>query len=304
MAVWKANIPSLSKSLPCQILFIVDEDWTRKRPHAIDATPQSQLLFPRCGVKSRRSRRAAPACGNAAKEARVAEIAPGGASIGPITILCTRALRGALTELAPALARAGLSCAPSYGASNELLARIAAGERTDMAILTREAIDGLVATGVIAGAVDLARALVGIAVRAGAPKPEIGTPEALRRALLAARSVGYSRSGASGLHFARVIERLGIADEVNRKARIADGFVAEWAASGEVEIAVQQVSELMAVPGVEMVGALPEALQETTAFAAGIFTGAANRAGGEALICHLASAACAPALRRSGLSPL
>ena len=232
----------------------------------------------------------------------MADIAPGEAR--SIQILCTRALRGALTELAPALGRAGLSGAPSYGATNELLPRIAAGERADMAILTREAAEGLVATGIIVGAVAFARALVGIAVRAGTRRPDIGTVEALRQALLAANSVGYSRTGASGLHFARLIARLGIADEVNRKARIADGFVGEWTASGEVEIAVQQVSELMAVAGVDIVGPLPEALQETTVFSAGVFAGAENPAGARALIDYLASPACAPVLRRSGLMPL
>jgi molybdate transport system substrate-binding protein len=152
--------------------------------------------------------------------------------------------------------------------------------------------------------VDLARSAVGIAVRAGAPKPDIGTAEALRRSLLAARSIGYARSGASGLHFAKVIARLGIADTVNRKAIVRDGFVGEMAAHGEVELAVQQVSELMVVPGIDVVGPLPDDLQENMVFSAGLFASAPHAAEAAMLIAWLRRPETARIVIASGLIPV
>ena len=140
--------------------------------------------------------------------------------------------------------------------------------------------DELVAAGVLEGRTDLARSYVGIAVRAGAPHPDISTKEAFVATLLAAKSVAMSQAGASGIFFAGLIERLGIAEQVRAKATIVNGFTAPLAARGEVEIAVQQVSELMAVPGVEIVGRLPPEIEGVTLFSAGVFRGAAQAASG------------------------
>ena len=103
-------------------------------------------------------------------------------------------------------------------------------------------------------------------MRAGAPKPDISTPEAFKRTLLAAKSIAFSRIGASGIHFAEVIERLGIAAEIRRKATISDSYVGEIAARGEAELAVQQISELMPVAGIDIVGPLPGDLQKISVF--------------------------------------
>ena len=109
------------------------------------------------------------------------------------------------------------------------------------------------------------RSLVGLAVKAGAPKPDIGTAEALKATLLAAQSIAYSRLGASGVFFAELIERLGIAEAVNAKATIIpSGLTGALVARGEAQMAVQQLSELMAVPGLDIVGPLPASLQTPT----------------------------------------
>ncbi len=161
--------------------------------------------------------------------------------------------------------------------------------------------DGVIADGGIA---DIAQSGVGIAVRAGAPKPDISTVEALRRTLLAATSIAFSRVGASGIHFGNVIERLGIADDVRRKARISDSYVGEFAARGEAELAVQQISELIVVKGIDIIGPLPDEVQKISVFAAGIFRTARNPEGAAKLIAHLAQPGLAPALVRNGLAPI
>jgi molybdate transport system substrate-binding protein len=224
-----------------------------------------------------------------------------------IDVLSTLALRGVLLEIADefhALIR--LSFTATYKSTNMTLSLIAQGVTADMAIITREAIDRLVHDGIIVGGstADLARSGVGIAVRAGAPKPDIGTVAALRRTLLETKSIAFSRVGASGIHFAHVIERLGIADEVRRKAHIGDAYVGEVTARGEAEMAVQQISELMPVAGIDIVGPLPDDVQKISVFAAGIFRAARNPAGAEKLIAHLADPRLAPLLIRKGLEPV
>ena len=181
-----------------------------------------------------------------------------------------------------------------------LLARIEAGERADLAFLTQEAVAALTTSGVLTGPRDVARSFVGLAVQAGAPKPDISTVEALRQALLAAPSLAYSKAGASGIFFAGLIERLGIAAEVNAKATIiAQGFTAELAARGEVTLAVQQVSELLAVEGVDIVGRLPEGANVGAVFSAGIFVGA--RLGSAEALDQLLAAMSPAALQAAGL---
>ena len=186
-----------------------------------------------------------------------------------LRLLSTRAVQGPLPALLAGFERAaGAKVAIDFSPTNALLTRIKdgakSGDRADIAILTREGVDELAALGVLDGAsaVDLVRSMVGLAVKAGAPKPDIGTAEALTAALLATPSIVYSRLGASGVYFAGLIERLGIADAVNAKATIIpSGLTGELVARGEVEMAVQQLSELKAVPGLDVVGALPATLQ-------------------------------------------
>jgi molybdate transport system substrate-binding protein len=225
----------------------------------------------------------------------------------PLRILSTLATKGALTPLLASFAQStGLQAAVDYGPTNGLLPRLRAGEAADVTILTRAALDDLAAEGVIlAGSpTDIALSRVGIAVRARAPKPDIRTVEALKAALLGARSIAYSKVGASGVYFAGLIQRLGIADAVNAKANVTPGLTAKLAASGEVELAVQQVSELMQVDGVDIVGPLPPEVEPATVFAAGVLSRSADRESAAQLIAHLASPAAARAYTAAGLEPL
>ena len=152
--------------------------------------------------------------------------------------------------------------------------------------------------------VDLARSFVGIAVKAGAAHPDIATEAGLRATLLGARSVAYSRIGASGIFFARLIERMGIAADINARARIIpSGFTAELLVSGEADLAVQQISELKQVSGVEVVGPIPHHLQSPAVFSAGRLAASKRAAQSDRLLNYLASPEVAPVLRESGLEP-
>ncbi|HZC95160.1 MAG TPA: substrate-binding domain-containing protein, partial [Bradyrhizobium sp.] len=152
--------------------------------------------------------------------------------------------------------------------------------------------------------VDLARSFVGIAVRAGAAHPDIATEAALRATLLGARCVAYSRLGASGIFFAQLIERLGIASDINARAMIIpQGFTAERLVSGEADIAVQQISELKQVRGIEVVGPIPRELQIPAVFSVGRMAASERGDQADRLLRFLASAEVAPILRDSGLEP-
>jgi len=223
-----------------------------------------------------------------------------------LRVLSTLGLRGVMTEITPILTRRGLDFAASYGATNILMPRIASGETADVAILTDAAIEDLTDRGAIIDGSrrDLARSAIGIAVPAGAARPNVRTVEAFKEAILAARSSAFSRSGASGLHFAALIEHLGIAPEVMRKARVFDGVVGELAAKGDVEMAVQQVSELKLVDGIDIIGVLPDELQKLTVFSAGIFVRSARPAAAGLLIAALASPEAMGVMRRQGLEPV
>jgi molybdate transport system substrate-binding protein len=173
-------------------------------------------------------------------------------------------------------------------------------------ILTREGLSDLAAKGSVAAGscIDLARSFVGIAVEAGAPHPDIATEAALRATLLAARSVAYSRLGASGIFFAQLIERFGIASEINARAKIIpQGFTAEQLVNGAADLAVQQISELKQVDGIEVVGPIPRALQTPAVFSAGRMTASTNVAQADRLLKFLASLEVAPVLWESGLEP-
>jgi molybdate transport system substrate-binding protein len=225
-----------------------------------------------------------------------------------LKVLSTHAVQGALRDLVTRFeASQRTTLAVNYDPTNALLGRIKAGERADVAIITRAGIDELAGLGVLDGgtAVDLGRSLVGLAVKAGAPRPDIGTADALKATLLAARSIAYSQLGASGVFFAGLIERLGIAEAVNAKATIIpSGLTGELVARGEAEVAVQQLSELKAVPGVDIVGPLPASLQAPTTFSAALFAGAPNASLARELLQALSSAEAAAAYKAAGLEPV
>jgi molybdate transport system substrate-binding protein len=225
----------------------------------------------------------------------------------PIRLMSTLGVLSLVQEIAPQFEAAHAArVASAFDPSATLLQRLGAGEAADAVILTGEAIDALLASGTLrAGSrVDLARSVVGVAVARGAARPDISTTEAFVQTLLDAPSIAYSRAGASGQYFAGLIARLGIAEAVNAKATIIPaGFTAERVARGEVALAIQQVSELMAVKGVDIVGPLPAELDATVMFAGGVLAGAANPAGAASLLAFLAGAFTAALLRQNGLEP-
>jgi molybdate transport system substrate-binding protein len=188
-----------------------------------------------------------------------------------------------------------------------IVKNINAGLRADLLLLTIEAMDDFIASGIIdvASNVALLRSNIGIGVMEDASSPDIGSVDALSATLLAARSVAYSLGGASGIHFASVIEKLGIADQINARATtIPEGFTAEKLVTGEADLAVQQISELLTVKGIKIVGPLPAAVQKTTSFAVAAFAGSPNREAARQFIAHLCSEPSREAYRRFGLEPM
>jgi molybdate transport system substrate-binding protein len=224
-----------------------------------------------------------------------------------VRLLSTLALQGALIRLAGRFeAATGIGIDAEFAPTIGLMPRLRGGEAADLVILTREGLDELAAEGrlVADSRTDLARSHVGLAVKAGAPHPDIATSAALRATLLAARSVAYSRIGASGIYFAQLIEKLGIASEVNAKAAVvASGFTAERLVSGEADLAIQQISELKQVAGIEVVGPIPLELQAPGLFSAGIMAASKRPVEAARLLRFLASPEVAPVLRETGLEP-
>jgi molybdate transport system substrate-binding protein len=224
-----------------------------------------------------------------------------------VRLLSTLALKGAVRSLAGRYqAEAGAGIDADFAPTVALLDRLRGGETADVVILTDEGLDGLKANGsvVAESCVTLARSFVGIAVKAGADHPDISTEPAFRAALLGARSVAYSGLGASGIFFAQLIERMGIAAEINTRASIIrQGFTAERLLTGEADLAVQQISELKLIAGIEVVGPIPAHLQIPAVFSAGRLTASKNPVQADRLLKFLASPEAAPTLRESGLEP-
>ena len=178
------------------------------------------------------------------------------------------------------------------------------GRRADVIVAINESMDRLVATGIVRPGTRacLADSVLGVGVRQGAARPDISTVEAFKRAMVGARAVAYSKAGASGLYFAKLIERLGIAEAVNARAVVIPmGFTAEKVASGEADLAIQQISELMSVAGIDVAGPFPAEIQTVSTFDAAIFTDAANPEGASALLEVLTSPAAAKAYADGGL---
>jgi len=223
-----------------------------------------------------------------------------------LRVLSTMGLTGVIKAVAPEFERAhGTRLDVLFEPTLRLAQRIRNGERGDVAVLTDDAVDELVGTGALAGRTDLGRSYVGVAVRVGTPHPDISTRDAFVAALLGAKSFAISQAGASGIFMAGLLHRLGIADAVREKAVVVErGYTAELAASGQVEIAIQQVSELQVVPGVEIVGRLPPEIEGMALFSAGVFRDSANRALAEAFMAELASPPRAGLYRQCGLEPV
>jgi molybdate transport system substrate-binding protein len=215
------------------------------------------------------------------------------------------ALRPLLRELVPQFERAhAVAVEIEFRLSAALKRAIQDGALFDIAILPRAELDDLIGLGAIVGdsAADVARSIVGLAVRAGAPKPDIGSVEALRGALLAARSIAYS-DGPSGAYVAALLTKLGIAEAVAAKVKLTGGPVAELVARGEAELGMQQIIAILPVAGAELVGPLPAELQNVIIYAAGISSRAADTAAAAAFFAFLRREEAKRLMRTNGLDP-
>ncbi|MFG1376002.1 molybdate ABC transporter substrate-binding protein [Xanthobacter autotrophicus] len=188
-----------------------------------------------------------------------------------------------------------------------LMRRVENGERADIILAIDHAMDRLVQDDIVRREtrIPVARAMVGLAVRKGAPRPDISTVDALKSVLRGARSVAFSLGGASGIYFQQLIQDLGIADEVKARAvTIPAGFTAAKVASGEAEYAVQQISELMSIDGVDVIGPFPEEIQAFTDFSAALFADARHPAAAQAFLDLLESDEAIAAYGNGGLASL
>jgi molybdate transport system substrate-binding protein len=235
------------------------------------------------------------------------------ATAAEIKVMISGGLTAAYRELVPKFEETtGNKVTTAYGPSmgttvNAIPVRLARGEPADVLIMVGYALADLAKQGkvVATSQVDLVRSPIGLAVRAGAPVPDISTVAGLKAALLAAKSIAYSDS-ASGVYVEReLFMRLGIEDQLKPKSRaIPAEPVGEVVARGDAEIGFQQISELLPVRGIKVVGPIPAEVQQITVFSAGIATGAAEPEAGKELIAFLASPASAPILTKAGLDPI
>jgi molybdate transport system substrate-binding protein len=241
----------------------------------------------------------------------------GPASAADVRVMISAGFYGVYSELGPAFERASghrlvTTRGPSMGDSPEAIpARLARGEAADVVILDGGAADELGRRELVRAdsKIDLARSLIGMVVRAGTEKPDIGSVETLRNTLLAAKSIAVSDSGSGTYLSITLFPRLGIADQIAGKSRKVRGPpsgepVAKVVARGEAEIGFQQVSELIHVPGVTFVGTLPAEVQPMTFFAGALTRNVQQPEAATALIRFLASAEAAPVILKAGLIPL
>jgi molybdate transport system substrate-binding protein len=245
----------------------------------------------------------------AAQVAAVLLLALGtGAQAAEIKVLSSNAVKSVLEELAPQFEKATQNkIAFTFDTAAALKGQIEKGAAFDLAILTDGAIDDLIKQGKISGATRtaLARSGAGVAVKKGAPKPDISTAEAFKRTLLAAKSIGFVEQGATGIYLKSLLQRLGIADELKPKLKmLAAGVGAGGAvANGEVEIGITQIPEILPYAGAELVGPLPAEIQVYTDFAVGVGANAKEPEGAKALIKFLATPAAVAVTKTKGLVP-
>lgn len=236
--------------------------------------------------------------------ALLAPTAWSGADAAEIQVLSTVGMQPAVSELFAQFERAsGHKVVVTYGLAAALKQNFADGRAADVLVLTSPLIEDLAKQGKVAAGskVDVARSGVGVGVKAGAPRPDISTPEALKSAVLAAKSVGFAKEGASGVAFARALERLGITEQVRAKYKDTGTKTGEALVAGDIDLGASQIPELMAVPGVDVVGPLPAELQTVTIFSVGLAAQAKEADAAKALIQFLAGPAAAPVYKAKGL---
>lgn len=229
------------------------------------------------------------------------------AGAAEIKVLASGAVKEAYLDLVPQFEiMSGHKVTTAWSGTAGIKKRITAGETYDLVIMAGPEIDAQIKHGKMAAGsrVDLMKSGVGVAIQAGAPKPDIGSSDALKKTLLAAKSIGYS-TGPSGVHVASLFERLGIAGQIKSKLKQTASGVAVGSiiANGEAEIGFQQVSELIHFPGISFIGPLPAEMQQVTVFSGGIHTAAREPDAAKALVKFLTTPAAAPTIRKHGMEP-
>jgi molybdate transport system substrate-binding protein len=222
-----------------------------------------------------------------------------------LKILSGGAMRTLLVEAVPLFESAsGIKTDVRFALTSVLKKEIEDGAIFDIALLPRPELDALIEQGSIAAGTetDIARSAVGLAVRAGAPKPDIATVAAFKRALLAAQTVGYS-DGPSGAYVTNLLQRLGVAQKMKPKIRLTSGPVAELVAKGEAEIGLQQIVAILPVKGADLVGPLPGELQNVIVYAAGLSARSANSQAGRRLVAFMATPQVVSIIRAKGMVP-
>ncbi|MGB9068540.1 MAG: substrate-binding domain-containing protein [Candidatus Acidiferrales bacterium] len=226
----------------------------------------------------------------------------------PLLVYTSDGFKPALQALIPQIERAlGRKVSPEFDASNVLQKKIESGERFDVAILAAGNIDALISQGKLAAGTraGLGRAGIGVGLRAGAPKPDIGTPEAMKRTLLSAHSIEFNRDGASAVHINEMVDRLGIAQEVKPKFVLvaAAGLPQMDVAAGKSEMVITLIPEIKDFSGLELVGPLPGDLQSYINFSAAIAKDSPNQESSRALIKFISSPSVIPTLKQVGIDP-
>ncbi len=221
-----------------------------------------------------------------------------------IKVMLSAAFKEAYLELLPQFERAsGHTVESLWVASVQMISRLKGGEAVDLVILSAASLDELRKAGIVTERTDLVKSGIGVAVKAGAPRPDISSGAAVKRAVLAAKGVAYS-TGPSGLYLVGLFQRMGIADQIKHKVTQTQGQPSGGVvARGEAEIAFQQISELLPVPGIELVGPLPPDIQEITIFAAGLHAHAKSPDAAKTLVKFLTSPVAAPVIRSKGMEP-
>lgn len=225
-----------------------------------------------------------------------------------VKVLSAGAVRGIVTELAQVFQReTGHTVTLTFGTVGVVRQKLTAGEPADVVIMTDAAIDEMAQKGALIPGTrtDLARTAMGIGVKEGAPRPDIATAEGLKQTLLKAKSLVYvdpAQGGTSGIHFASVLQRLGIAEAVKSKTLLVPGgYAAEKVATGEAELVAHQISEILPVKGVTLVGPLPKDLQKITVYSAGLATRSAQPEAARAFIGFVAGPAFKAKFAAAGL---
>lgn len=232
------------------------------------------------------------------------------ASAAEVKVLTAGAFKQVVMALVPDYERqTGNHVTVDNGTTGQLKSRIDGGEDFDIVVITPAVVDDMIASGKVAAGsrVNLASVGIGVVVKEGAPKPEIGTVDQFKEALLKAKTVAYidpASGGSSGIYVDKLLQKLGIADQIRPKAKLKQGgYVAELIASGEAELGIHQISEIVTVKGVMLVGPLPKEIQNTTIYAAGLSASTKEKDTAEELIEYLSGADAAAVLKSKGMDP-